>query len=313
MLKEKSKILVTGATGFVGSHMAHRLVKDGHEVHVIIREKSNTYRIDDIISNVSVHKGNLEDKTFLQSIVKNFRFDGIFHFAASLIIPGVTDDDFINTNALGTLNLINTLAETDYSFFINSGSFLEYGSKTVAIKESDICLPNELYGITKLTGTLYARVISKTKNKPIITFRIFTPYGPFNGRDRLVHRIIANSLDNKDIELTSPNVSRDFIFTDDIIDLYLEAAEKASQFSGEIFNAGTGVKTTIGELVDYVVKKIGSKSNIKWGAFQSAKYDSDIWQADMTKTFSTFKWRPKYDLKSGVDKTIEEFKKEHLK
>lgn len=313
MTNAAQKILITGASGFIGSHLTRRLVEDSNEVNVILREKSDTERIKDVLPQLTIHRGDLIDAEFLKKIVEKIKPQGIFHFAASTIMSGVRADneEVIGTNITGSANLINALNNADYDYFINTGSFSECGFKYRPIKESDVCEPAELYSITKLAQTLYGQASARMKNKPIVTFRVFTPYGPAIQKGRLVYNVIYNALRGQDINLTEPSVTRDFIYVDDIVDLYLEASGKAKKLKGEIFNAGTGKKTFLKDLADKIVRITGSKSTVNWGAFPAVHYDSDKWQADMTKTFSKFEWRPKHSLDAGLIKTVDWFKTFH--
>ena len=177
----RQKILVTGAAGFVGSHLTRRLVKEGYDVNIIIRSSTDLQRIKDILPNLNCYTGDLSDFSGLSNIVKKIEPMGVFHLAASMMMSGVTaaPEEVIRSNFLGTVNLVNAVSEINYRFFINTGSSLEYGVKKSAVKESEPCEPLELYSITKLAGTFYCKTVAKAKNKPIITFRLFTPYGPF--------------------------------------------------------------------------------------------------------------------------------------
>lgn len=309
------KILITGANGFIGSHLTRRLMNGGNEVHILLREKSDTRKLVDILPRLNIHHGDITDSAFLKKLVSDIRPEGIFHLAASTIMSGVrtSNDELIRINMTGTANLIDGLDNVNYDYFINTGSFFEYGFKDEPMKELDICEPTELYSITKLAQTLYAQAAAKMKNKPIVSFRIFTPYGPGVQEGRLVYNVVYNALLNKDINLTKPSTVRDFIFVDDIVELYLEAAGKAQYLKGEIFNAGSGVKTSLELFVEKVMKITDSKSKVNWGAYSPVYYDSDMWQADMAKTFSKFIWRPHYDIDSGIKKTVDWFKEYKLK
>jgi nucleoside-diphosphate-sugar epimerase len=131
-----------------------------------------------------------------------------------------------------------------------------------------------------------------------------TPYGPGMQEKRLVREVIERALKNEAIALTAPSVSRDFIHVDDFIDLCLEVAASARAHTGELFNAGTGVATTLEGLSKEVLEITRSSSTVAWGSFKEVAYDSDLWCADMTKTFSAFSWRPKRSLKNGLKNTV---------
>ncbi len=305
-------ILVTGGAGFVGARLTRRLVERGHSVALLTRARTDLSRIKDLLSRLKLVTGDLTDRASLDTIVREVRPRGVFHLAVSNMQSGVAepDEQVMRANILGTVNLISAMAAVPYAFFINTGSFLEYRLGPDPVKESDRCEPMEFYSITKLAATLYGQMVARRDQKPIVTFRVFSPYGPAMQRGRLMEAVISKALRNEDIAMTDPQVSRDFIFADDIADLCVEAMDKASKVRGEVFNAGTGVTTTLKDFIALVLQMTGSKSVVRWNALKSVSYDRATWQADMTKTFSHFTWRPKHSLKSGLAETIA-WMKEH--
>ncbi|HBV01195.1 MAG TPA: hypothetical protein DEF00_02235 [Candidatus Taylorbacteria bacterium] len=304
-------VLITGASGFVGSHVVRKLVSDGARVHALVRKTSNLWRIQDILHDITLEYADLADSESIAQAITKVKPKGIFHLGVSNVVSGLgaKNETIIQTNALGTVALLDAASAASFDFFVMTGSFLEYGFKDHPVREDELCEPGELYGVSKLAGTLYGAALGRSQKKPIVALRLFTPYGPFNEPQRLTHQVIASALHVAPIALTSPTISRDFIFVDDAVELILEASQKAGEYRGEIFNAGSGVRTPIGDAVSYILEQTSSKSEVKWGSFRSVSYDSDTWQADMTKTFSHFSWRPKYSLHEGLDKTIEHFRK----
>lgn len=312
IVMEKSKtILVTGAAGFIGSNLISRLVAAEHPVCILVKPSTNLARIQRLLPKVTCCRADMLDFEGLKRELEEIKPQGVFHLAASNIQSGVTaeDSEVVETNILGTRNLLQALNGVDYDFFINLGSFLEYGPKSCPIKESDLCAPTELYSITKLAATLYGQTIARCENKPIIIFRLFTPYGPGIQSGRLIYEVITRALRNEEISLTRPNIARDFIFVGDLVELLLEAKDKAKEHKGEIFNAGSGEAITLESVVNEVLKITGSKSKIKWGAFKSVAYDNEFWQADLSKTCANFVWRPTHTLSAGLAETVDWFEK----
>ena len=309
-MSDAKKVFITGATGLVGSHLARRLLADNWAVHALTRPSSDTWRLQDILPRLNIHVGDLRDRSALEKIIVEIQPQGIFHLAVSNMASGVMapNQDVVADNLLGTVNLIDAADKVDYDFFINTGSFLEYGVKTGPVKESDKPEPPELYSITKLAAEQYAHLTAKSKRKPIVTLRLFTPYGPAVQPGRLIYEIVTKALKNEDIILSSPNVSRDFIYVQDVVSAYQAAAERARDWLGETFNVGSGVSTTIGEVVDFMLKETQSTSKVQWGSHQGAVYDSDFWQADMTKIRNSLEWKPKYSLEAGLLETIKWYK-----
>ncbi len=303
-------ILITGAAGFIGSHLVRRLVETDHGVSVLVKPDSNLARIEDVLPKLKCVEGDMLDLESIKRCIDQIQPSGIFHLAASNIQSGKTagDEDVVRTNILGMKNLLVASIGLPYDFFIQTGSFLEYGMKTLPMRETDICEPTELYSMTKLAATLLGQAIGRTKGKPIVSFRIFTPYGPAMQKGRLVEQVISRALKNEEIPLTKPEVTRDFIYVSDIVDLLIEGMTKGKEHPGEIFNAGGGRAVSLQELTDEVLRQTASKSIVRWNAFPAVLYDTATCQADMKKTQEIFVWRPKHSLQEGIRETVEWFR-----
>jgi len=302
-------ILITGGVGFIGSHLVRRLLRDGHRVVVLMKKTSNPNRIKNVLSQIKIVHDDLSDTVRLKRLIQGVNPCGVFHCAASTIKSGVSasEDELIKVNLAGTMHLVKALEKIDYEFFINCGTLVEYGTKNRPPKETDLCEPVETYALTKLAATLYCQSVARGAGKPIVTFRIFTPYGPNMEEGRLVYEVVKRARENREIILTQPEVNRDFVFIDDLVELFIEAADKAPVLSGEIFNVGTGKATTLKDFVELVMRLTNSKSAIRWGSAQDVPYDQACWQANMRKTFKAFSWRPSRDLDFGLHRMVEWF------
>lgn len=300
-------IFVTGGAGFVGSHLVHRLVNEGAEVHLLLRPSSDKARIHDILDRIRIHEVDFTDSGQVNNILKRIHPSGVFHLAAASQYFGhiPTMDDLIFTNVLAPLRLMETMNVFDYDFFINTGTFAEVGAKPHAIREDDLCEPTELYSISRIPAVLYAQALARTQGKPTASIRIFTPYGPLMQKGKILHEMIVRALQNEEIPLTLPTVVRDFIFIDDLVDLYIAAALNAKRIPGNIFNGGTGTATTLERLSQFVLKYTDSTSTVAWSGQQSASYDGAHWQADMIKTGQLLSWKPRVSLEDGLMRTID--------
>lgn len=302
------KVLVTGATGFIGGCLVRKLIEIGHDVNIIIRENSNVWRIKDIVKHMQVYYVDLTDAETLEKLIAGIKPEIIYHLAAYAAYPLQNDTvTTVNTNILGTINLVNICAKYGFKSFINTGSSSEYGKKTSPMKETDLLEPNSLYGITKSASTLYCEYVGKSQKLPIATLRLFSVYGYYEEKSRLIPSVVMACITGQNLKLSSRLPVRDFIFIEDVLDLYLKLSE-TDNLNGIILNAGTGVQHSVSEVVNICIELTGASIKPEWGAVQGRTWDTDIWVADNSKIKNFLKWEPEYDLRRGLNKTIEWFK-----
>lgn len=308
------KIFITGGTGFVGSHLARRCVRDGHEVHLLFRAASDPWRIRDILANIKTHIADLADADALKKIMADASPDAIFHLATQNIYGAqnnqASDNDIIRTNFLGTVNLMQAADAIPYSCFINTGSPAEYGVRRepISMKETDACEPVHAYGATKCAAAIFGHYLAKTRNKPIITLRLFLPYGPFGDAKRLIPHAILSALQNRDLNLGNPKTGRDYAYIDDVISAYMLGLEKAREYAGEIFNIGGGKQYTLENTVRIILEKTKSPVSVSWNTKPAAEWDSEFYEADIAKAKRMLGWQPKHTFEEGIEKTIAWFK-----
>ena len=303
-------ILVTGGAGFIGSRLVRALVGRGEDVCLLARKDASMPRIADLLPKLRFCEGDMCDADSIKRCLETVRPVGIFHLAASNIQSGVTagKEDLVRTNIVGISTLLESARAMPYRFFVHTGSYLEYGPRSEPMRETDRCEPMELYALTKLGATLLGQAEARIHAKPVVTIRIFSPYGPGMQRGRLLEQMILKALRGDELPMTRPDVARDFIYVDDIAELLLEAAEKATECTGGIFHAASGQSTTLQLLVDEVLRQTDSKSPVRWNAFPPVLYDTATCRADMGTTFARFAWRPAHDLASGLRETIASYR-----
>ena len=311
MLNNK-KILVTGATGFIGSNLVRRLVAENHEVHIFSRQTSNRWRLAGLLNKINDHLVDINDKEKVRLTVQEIKPDIIFHLATFSFFRGIdfsqSEEEIIKTNLFSTMNLINACGSCKYDAFINTGTSSEYGPCLAPMKENQICRPQTAYAVSKCATVKYIYCYVKNNNKPIITIRPFSPFGLFDDIKRMIPEVIINALQNKPITVKNPTAVRDYIYIDDLVDAYLKTAELAGQHQGEVFNVGSGVQHTIKEVAEKIVSIAGSQSIINIDPQPLNLNESPVWQADISKVKQALNWQPKYNFEDGLVKTIDWFK-----
>lgn len=308
-MRKNTTYLITGATGFIGAALTHRLAKRKNvKINLIVKASSKKWRLNDIINKVRIHHHDLQNLQSLKRIVKKIKPDFIFHFAAYGAYPAQDDiQKAVDTNIKGTINLVESCVQNKFKMLINVGSSSEYGFKKKPMKESNLLEPNSNYAVTKACGTLYCQYLAKQKKIPIITVRPFSVYGQFEEPTRLVPTLIYGCLNGKMPPLVSPKTARDFIYIEDFLDV-CEKLANLVDFSGEIFNIGSGRQQTIRDVVSNVVKLTNFKGEIKWGSMPNRQWDSRCWVADVSKVKKALKWQPKYNLSQGLKASVKWFK-----
>ena len=300
-----TRILITGASGFVGSNLIRKLIDENKEVTILIREDSDLWRINDLVSKIQTFKTDLSNYGKLEKIISDIDPDFVYHLGTYGSYPFQTNIQKITqVNIINTINLFESLSKcNNLKLIINFGSSSEYGPKSTSMNENDEAVPITPYGISKLTQTKFAKFYSKNMNLPIVTLRLFSVFGPFEEPGRLIFDIITAVIKGKTIELSSPFPRRDFVYVSDVIQA-IETAIHAKNIIGEIFNIGTGVMHSVQDVVNNVLEIAKSNNKISWEIKQKRVFDDMTpWVSDTEKTKKILKWEPKYSFSDGLSLT----------
>ncbi len=306
----KNKILVTGATGFVGANITRHFVEKRESVAVIVRNKKLNWRLSDISSKIDIYKSDILNPS-LEKIIDRIKPDYIFHMAAYGVMADELDiQEMVNVNIRGTVNLINAVKKNKLKLLVNIGSAVEYGVKDHKISEDDLLEPINDYGWTKAGATLFCQKEGIKNSLPVLTLRLFTPFGYFEDRTRLIPSVILSAIKNKPIKVSVPTSVRDFIFIEDIIEAF-ELATKQKIRPGEVINIGSGKQHSVGEVVEKIISLSNSNSHVEWGAVkkQSRFIEPKKLEADISKAYKVLGWKPKHSFEDSLIKSISWFRK----
>lgn len=305
-------ILVTGATGFIGRHLAARLVSDGYNVigtyfRVLPRNAPE-------ISGVKYVQLDLNDESSLRNLFSTRNIDSVFHTAAA----GVSTQDehlreIFSINTVGTGLLGNAALKAKVRSFIYLGSAFEYGSSNVPLTEESLVKPVNLYGASKAAGWMVLDTLYRLQGLPLMSIRVFTTYGPGEQKKKLVPYVIHNLLNHNPVLLTSGQQIRDYLFIDDLI----EATIKVWSLNkpGEIFNVGGSQESAIQirELVEQIVIMSGAPLNLcQFGDAQRTRHDPPYLVADVRKINNLTGWKANTPLEMGLHQTIQHVKQSML-
>lgn len=306
-----SKVFLTGATGFVGAHLTRRLLQDGYEVHCLVRSQDISWRLHDIQKDLQFHAADIRDADAVRRVMHDVRPKHILHLATAGVYRGkaAPDSELLETNMLGLAHMLEAARDMPYKSFINTGSSSEYGAMNVPMREDMRCNPVTVYGLSKLAGTQYASLHGTQFQKPVVTLRLFSPYGPYDFEGRFMVYAVKKSLRGKSLELGNPESRRDFIYVGDVIDAYKHAMEAAKKVPGEVYNVGSGVEVSIRTVAAEIQRACGTRAAISWGEAQALRPgESPRWQADIAKAKRDLLWEPQTSLMAGIEKTVDWFR-----
>jgi len=299
------RIVITGATGFIGANLTGRLLKDGHQVNVLIRKDSDLWRLKQILPEIHLHEVEFGNQEGLGSVINKIRPEWVFHLAAHGAYSWQNEPEpILQTNIIGTANLVAACLKSGFEVFVNTGSSSEYGVKDHAASEDEYIEPNSYYAVAKASATLFCRYVSQGKKVNIPTLRIYSAYGPYEEPTRFVPRLIISGLEGRLPPLVNPDVSRDFVYIDDILEAYLLAATTKVKELGAVYNVGSGKSTSIREAVEIARDVLKIKAQPQWATMANRSWDTDIWIANIKKIENVLGWRPKYSFREGMENTV---------
>ncbi|MBU3179966.1 NAD-dependent epimerase/dehydratase family protein [Clostridium psychrophilum] len=304
----EKRVLITGASGFVGSCLTRRLLKENCKIHIITRDATNLWRLGGTLKDIEIHNLNLLNSEKISKLASEISVDKIYHLATYGGYHYQNKvEDVINTNVIGTFNLFREFSKKGIEMFINTSSSSEYGEKFKPMSEGMNLSPNNMYGASKAAGTILCSTYAKTNNIPLVTLRLFSPYGYYDAKTRLIPTVIMACLLGKEIKLSNKDSKRDFVFIDDVVDAYIDSSKQVNSY-GEIFNIGSGIQYTTDEIVSNIINLTGKHVSIHWENNLDRQYEPQMWVSDIKKANEKLNWDPKVEIKVGLNNTIDWFK-----
>lgn len=313
--KKKIKILVTGADGFIGSHLTETLVRKGYDVRALVMYNSfNSWgwldqASDDIVKNLDVFAGDIRDPHGVRTAMQGC--DAVLHLAALIGIPYSyhSPDTYIDTNVKGTLNIVQAARELGVSKVIHTSTSEVYGTaRYVPINEEHPLQGQSPYSASKIGADQVALSFYCSFGTPVTVVRPFNTYGPRQSTRAVIPTVISQIISGqKMIRLGSLHPTRDFNYISDTVAGFIAALE-SEQGLGEVVNLGSNYEVSIGETVAMIVDLMQADIEI---ATDDARIRPDkseverLW-ADNSKALRLFDWSPRYAGKEGLRKGLEE-------
>ena len=307
------KVLVTGAGGFIGSHLVERLVELGAQVKAFVRYNS---RNDwGLIENLPVHirnelevvAGDLKDFGAVRDAVKDTEI--VFHLGALIAIPYsyINPGDVVQTNVIGSLNILNASKEYGVEKVIHTSTSEVYGTaQYVPIDEKHPLQAQSPYAASKIGADKLAESFHLSYDLPVTIIRPFNTYGPRQSARAVIPTIIMQALSKDEVRLGAMHPTRDFTYIEDTVEGFIKIAESPKSV-GEVINIGSGQEISIGDLADKIVSLIDRDVEVLFDATRIRPEKSEVNRllADNSKARELLQWEPKISLDEGLRKTIE--------
>ena len=314
------KVLVTGAGGFIGSHLTEELSSLGYMVKAFVHYNSRNswgwLDFSDRKEQVEVISGDIRDADIVRSAMRDVEM--VFHLAALIGIPYsyYSPEAYVNTNIKGTLNILQSALDFGVKKVVLTSTSEIYGTaQFVPITELHPINPQSPYAASKSAADLLGVSFHKSFNLPVVIVRPFNTFGPRQSARAVIPTIITQILAGcKKIQLGSLNPTRDLTYVEDTVNGFIRAG-KSSIGMGEVINLGNNAEISIRDLAYLIAKIMGVKITIDEDVKRKRPLKSEVdrLMADNTKAKKILKWAPEYTLEKGLKKTIDWFKENNLK
>jgi NDP-hexose 4,6-dehydratase len=312
-------VAVTGAEGFIGSHLVEALVRRGHRVRgmVLYNMFSSTGWLDtldpEITDQVDVVFGDVRDPATVRELVDGTSV--IYHLAAIGSVPYSysAPRSFIDTNTIGTMHVLEAARACRTPRVVHTSTSETYGTaRTVPISEAHPLQAQSPYAASKVAGDKLAESYHLSFGLPVVTLRPFNTFGPRQSTRAVIPQIITQlASGSKQLMLGALDPTRDFSYVTDTAEAFITVGEApASAVVGELFNCGPGDDIAIGKLAEDIAKLMGVEADIMEDPKRLRPKDSEVMRlvCDATKLRERTDWRPRYTRDEGLAETIEWFR-----
>ncbi|WP_238916558.1 NAD-dependent 4,6-dehydratase LegB [Clostridium sp. YIM B02555] len=311
------KVLVTGADGFIGSHLTEMLLEKGYEVRALTYYNSfNSWGWLDTLDRkkldeIDIFAGDIRDPNGVREAMKGI--DEVFHLAALIAIPFSyhSPDSYVDTNIKGTLNVLQAARDLNTSRVLVTSTSEVYGTaQYVPIDENHPYQGQSPYAATKIGSDRLAESFYRSFNVPISIVRPFNTYGPRQSARAIIPTVITQLLsEKKEIKLGALSPTRDFNYVKDTANGFIEIA-KSSKTIGQEINIATEREISIGDLAKELIKQINPNAKIICDEERLRPDKSEVNRllGSNKKIKELTDWRPQYTFEEGLNETIEWFK-----
>jgi dTDP-glucose 4,6-dehydratase len=306
---KNKKVFVTGAGGFIGSHLAEALVRRGARVRALVRYTSSGGRgwlgSSPLQRDMEILPGDVRDRDALEKAFKGV--DTVFHLAALIGIPYSyeTPQSYVRTNVEGTLNVLQLARESGVRVVHTSTSEVYGTALKVPIGEDHPLQAQSPYSATKIAADKLAESFHCAFGLDVVTVRPFNTYGPRQSARAVIPSIITQALAGRDVRLGNLSPTRDLNFVEDTVEGFIAAAA-AAKAAGRTFNLGTGKEISVGSLAKLILALLGRNVPIVQEKIRRRGAGTEVERlcADARLARKALGWKPAHSLEDGLRKTI---------
>ena len=303
-----TRCLVTGASGFLGSHVARTLIDRGFEVAILTRDGKPPRRLADIATQLHLIPGDLQFPESYSQALAAFQPQAILHLAWMGVSNQLRNDPIQEANITATLALAEFAAKHGIRHFINAGSQAEYGLLSKRISESDPTEPTTLYGQSKLAAAHALQSFCATHAIRFAHMRIFSTYGPDNQLYWLIPYLITELQNGRSPKLTGGKQKWDFLYVTDAASAFVEVL--LTETATGIFNVGSGSAPPLRETIELIHTMVNPAIPLAYGEIPYRPDQIMHLEADITRLKNTTRWQPLITLKQGLKTTVEWYAKQ---
>lgn len=313
-----ASVLISGGSGFLGSHLVRRLVRAGARTHLLVRSTSSLARLADLEVLPEHTRVELNDAPGLKACVKRVQPDVVFHLAGStgdrgrVDGPGQDRADLgcgaYEVNLMGTLRVLQAVADAaPRARIVRSGSIAEYGTGPVPFHEDQREQPASPYATSLVAAAHMAQAACRVAGLRVTTVRLAVTYGPGQSDQFLIPSLIRAGIEGRPYEVTSGDHTRDFIFVEDVVDGLLAAAATPA-LEGEIVNVGSGCETRVSDVAALIVRLTGGRTRLRIGVRPPGGGEVQRLVFDPARARRLMGWQPRTALEVGLHRTIDWFR-----
>ena len=309
---KKKRVLVTGAGGFIASHLVERLVAEGAQVRAFVRYNARgdvgllRFIPPEVFSQLEVIAGDLRDTEALRTAA--YGVDTIFHLGALIAIPYsyVHPREVVETNVMGTLNVLMAARDMGVRRVIHTSTSEVYGTaQYTPIDEKHPLQGQSPYAASKIGADKIVESFYRSFDLPVVTLRPFNTYGPRQSARAVIPTIISQALSGEVIRLGSLTPVRDLNYVSDTVAGFIQVAENPRAI-GEVINVGSGKAVSIGDLAEKILAIVGGKKQIVTEDSRVRPEASEVMEllCDHGKAKTLLGWQPQVSLEAGLEQTV---------